>query len=85
MTSSKHLLVLMLENRSCDFEGIITNSDIDPNVRGCLCVAFLRHYGVTPPQAARSQIAERFLDISPRFQALRYFKEVRGQVGGGGS
>jgi len=68
-----------------DDEGLVSDGAIDPNVRGFLYVAFLRHYGVTPAQAARSPIAERFLNISTRLQALRYIKEARGQAGGGGS
>jgi hypothetical protein len=68
-----------------DDEGLVTDGDIDPNVRGFLYVAFLRRYGVTPAQAARSPIAERFLNISTRLQALRYFKEVRERVGPHGS
>lgn len=59
----------------------IPDGDIDPNTRGFLYVAFLRQYGVSPSIAARSGIAERFLRISTRLQALRYIKEVRQQVG----
>jgi phospholipase C len=63
-----------------DDQGIPTG-DIDPNTRGFLYVAFLRQYGVSPNIAARSGIAERFLRISTRSQALNYFREVRQHLG----
>ncbi len=58
----------------------IADGEIDPNVRGFLYVAFQRLYGVTPDVAARSPIAERFLRISTRLEAMRFFKEVGEQV-----
>ncbi len=61
----------------------IPDGDVDPNTRGFLYVAFLRQYGVSPNIAARSGIADRFLSISTRLQALRYIKEVRQHVGDG--
>jgi phospholipase C len=58
----------------------IPDFQIDPAVRGFLSVAFLRQYGITPEIAARSPIAERFLRISTRVQAMRFFDDVRRQV-----
>jgi phospholipase C len=55
----------------------VPTGDIDPNTRGFLYVAFLRQYGVSPNIAARTGIAERFLRLSTRSQALNYFREVR--------
>lgn len=63
-----------------DDQGVPTG-DIDPNTRGFLYVAFLRQYGVSPTIAARSGIAERFLRISTKLQALNYLREVRQHVG----
>jgi len=59
-----------------DDQGIPTG-DIDPNTRGLLYVAFLHQDGISPNIAARSGIAERFLRISTRSQALNYFREVQ--------
>ncbi len=55
-------------------------TQIDPNVHGFLYVAFLRKYGISPEIAARSPIAERFLRISTRVEAMRFFDEVSKQV-----
>jgi phospholipase C len=57
------------------------SGDIDPNTRGFLYVAFLRQYGVSPTIAARSGIAERFLRISTKLQALSYLREVQQHLG----
>ena len=42
---------------------------------------FIEPYCITPEIAARSPIAERFLRISTRVQAMRFFEDVRKQVG----
>jgi phospholipase C len=63
-----------------DGHGVPTG-DIDPNTRGFLYVAFLRQYGVSPTIAARTGIAERFLRVSTKLQALSYFREVRQHLG----
>jgi len=56
---------------------------IDPAVRGFLHVAFLRKYGVSPEIAARSPMVQRFLRISTRVEAMRFFDEVGKEVAQG--